>query len=212
MGLAISVGILASLDDAEGVRQYEQEFEKVNALLAKHALPRFNEPQQFSDGALARVAHTSSFPYSFVHYLRRAFAYTRANKPVTPMEDGCDPALDPVLDDEYSLHMDSHLCCHSDAEGFYLPLEMPVLYGDDHLHVAGGMVGSSIGLLRELRTVASAIGVVFDGEQLPDDVAVRVHDESAHEKTALWREQMVWLALWSNATVSARAKTAIVFN
>lgn len=62
-----------------------------------------------------------------------------------------------------------HLMLHSDAEGFYLPLEFPnVLFPDQSLEIAGGMVGSSYGLLSECERIAAALEIPANLDETSD--------------------------------------------
>jgi len=132
MGLAICVGMLADLleNDPEGAEALEEDLAEVNRVLAAAGLPPHSEPRvPVEPDSRASV---ESFPYSFIHYLRRAYAH-RVLSPdwvATPLADDADPAADPkiqtLLDSE-----DSHLLCHSDAEGFYVPVDFKEVLFDD---------------------------------------------------------------------------------
>ena len=131
----------------------------------------------------------------------------------TPVEDGVDPSEDPVVEDVlYSSQ--SHLVCHSDAEGFYVPVDFDeVLYsepdGDEQL--AGGMLGSSYRLLDELVLVAPALGISLVDGQLSDAEAERI-GKLIDADQGLYREYVSWLRLYESARLSIAHKTAIVFN
>jgi hypothetical protein len=211
MGLAISIGFLSDMrqNDAEGFAHFTGAFERLSKYLEKSGLKGYVEPVELE---VKLAPHTSSFPYSFIHYLRRAFAHARTGvEQVPPCPKGKDPANDPLIDDELTLHMDSHLVCHSDAEGFYVPVDFEdVLYPDEEDGIAGGMVGSSYALLRELRQVAPVIGIPLEnGAPKPEVLAALAKERD--ESTPLWRERLVWLTLWVKATASVQYKTAIVF-
>lgn len=132
MGLAICVGMLAELleDDPEGAEAFEEDLAEVNRVLAAAGLPPHTEPREAIE--FDSRASIESFPYSFIHYLRRAYAH-RVLAPdwvATPLADDVDPTADPkiqtLLDSE-----DSHLLCHSDAEGFYVPVDFKEVLFDE---------------------------------------------------------------------------------
>jgi hypothetical protein len=212
MGLAICTNMLADLmqGDPEGADWMRKQLVVVNELLSENGLPPHDEPLSF--GAIAARAHAGSFPYSFLHYLRRAFAHVREEVALAPVADGEDPAADPLIDDVASM-MDSHLICHSDAEGFYVPLDFSeVIFELDGQRLPGGMLGSSQRLLAELVEVAPALAIPLDGGELSDIEAARlatVYDESSGP---YWRERLVWLALYEGARVSIANKTMLVFH
>lgn len=122
MGLAVEVGMLAdlNLNDKEGASWLRKSLSKVNDVLAENNLPVYIEPEALPP--LENRASLCSYPYSFLHHLRR-FAAHAATKPKwapKPFPKSQDPADDPVVADELAM-LSSHLLCHSDSEGFYVP-------------------------------------------------------------------------------------------
>ena len=213
MGLAISVGALAELqqEDPQGAQQLIASFETANALLQKAGLPEHTEPAALP--ALRSRAVVGSFPYSFLHYLRRAYAHAALDGQwrASPVLESEPPGEDPVLDEAQDM-FDSHLICNSDCEGFYFPLVFDeVIFGDDEHELAGGMLGSSYKLREELVTVAPALGIFLLGEELSDEEADRISGRIDAED-GLQRELMAWLAAYEACRLSIEHKTAIVFN
>ena len=214
MGLAISVGALADLlrADPEGAEWLEGGLAAANALLASAGQPPHVEPRSLP--RLAPRVGLGSMPYSFLHYLRRAYARQAkdAQWMATPLADGDDPANNPALE-EQSESLGSHLVCHSDAEGFYLPIDFPdPLFADSpESDVPGGIVGSSQRLLAELVLVAPALGITLREGQLSDAEADRI-DGLASSEEGLHRELSSWLALFEAARLSVENKTAVVFS
>ena len=214
MGLAVGVGVLASLleNDQEGADWLEEGFASANLLLEEEGLPKHAEPRTFKTPALR--ASIRSFPYSFIHYVRRAYAHRSANPAwmACPLDHDVDPSADPLVEDELDM-MCSHLICHSDAEGFYLPIDFSdVLFaGPEDSSLPGGMVGSSYRLLEELKVVAPALGIRLNDGRLPDNEAARIN-ELVCSGEGIYRELCSWLALYEAACLSIELKTAIVFS
>lgn len=214
MGLAVEVGVLAYLleNDQEGALWLEQGFAAANLLLEGEGLPAHAEPRTLQTPVLR--ASIGSFPYSFIHYLRRAYAHRSANPSwmAQPLDHNVDPAADPLVDDELCL-MCSHLICHSDAEGFYFPIDFSdVLFADsEDSSLPGGMLGSSYRLLEELEVVAPALGIRLIDGRLPDEEAARIN-ELARSGEGIYRELCSWLALHEAGRLSIELKTAIVFS
>ena len=213
MGLAISVGALAELqkEDPEGAQDLLASLETANVLLKQAGLPQHAEPVALPQ--LQSRAQIDSFPYSFIHYLRRAYAHAAldAQWRATPLPDGEEPAEDPVLDEAQDT-FDSHLICHSDCEGFYFPLVFDeVIFADDEHELLGGMLGSSYKLREELVTVAPALGIFLLGDMLGDEEAERINARIEAED-GLDRELVAWLAAYEACRLSIEHKTAIVFN
>ena len=155
MGLAIEVGMLADLvdHDVEGAAWTRESFAKVNEVLQKNGLPVHNEPETLP--VIRSRAELAGYPYSFLHYLRRFYACSRVDPDwaPTPVADNDDPSLDPAVEEEMFM-MSSHLLCHSDSEGFYMPIDFDDIIFDDVESVPGGMLGSSYRLMEELVEIA----------------------------------------------------------
>lgn len=206
MGLAIGIGVLADLiiHDEEGADWQRSSLAKLDAVLGRNALPAHREPEHFVARMNRRAC--TSFPYSFLHYLRRAFAHVRENLPV-PDDEQLQPEHDSVVEDAGTM-FDSHLLCHSDAEGFYVPIDFDEPIFDDD--VPGGMLGSCHGLLRELIEVAPHIGIeLIDDRPTP---ACEAGLLAIEDGGPLWRERLVWYTLFEAATLSIEHGTAIVFH
>ena len=213
MGLAIETGLLADLTehDPEGAAWLRQSLANANEVLAEYGLPTHDEPEQLPP-PLNRSG-LDGFPYSFVHYLRRAYAYSRQdpNWVASPFPADADAAEDPLTEEVSSL-LDSHLLCHSDCEGFYLPIPFEEILIDtaDEGRVVGGLLGSSYQLLQELQFVAPRLGITLDNGSLPDTEANQIN-EDVESEAELWIERSVWLAFFEAARLSIEHKTAICF-
>jgi hypothetical protein len=211
MGLAVSVGALADLkeNDPEGAEWLSESLEAMNNLLRKHGLPTHVEPETLP--RLNDRAGLGSYPYSFLHYLRR-FAAHAANPDwqPQPFPDDVRPADDSVVD-QASCMFDSHLLCHSDCEGFYVPIPFDApLFAEDGEKVPGGMLGSSQGLMKELVSVAPKLGIGLWEGLLPDSEAARIN-RVIEAEGVFWIEQAVWLSLYEAARLSIEHGTVISF-
>lgn len=214
MGLAISVAYLAELLelDPEGAEWFEEDLVTANQLLQAAGLPTHEEPRELPP--LQSRAGLDSFPYSFIHYLRRAYAHRCTNPAwiASPLPEGTKPTDDPVLE-QVSEMFSSHLLCHSDAEGFYFPIDFEqILFAEaGQPQLPGGMLGSSYRLREELILVAPALGIALNNGELPDAEAARLNT-LAEADDGLYREYTVWLSLYEAARLSIQHKAAIVFN
>ncbi len=214
MGLAVATHTYADAliedDDPELLDELRDHLRALNELLIAEKLPLHHE-------ATARGAETprdrvGSVPYSFVHYLRRAYAraYENPDEPLAPVADGEDPTDDPVLDSLVYM-FESHLLCHSDCEGYYVPVDFDeVLFPDDELGLPGGMVGSSMALLRELVYVAPYLGITVSDGELTDTEIDRIYEEH-NDEHPLYRERETWVLLYEAARVSVANNTVITF-
>jgi hypothetical protein len=210
MGLAIGVGHFSDLqkNDAEGAAWFRESLEGLNTVLQEHQLPAHQESMHPSQ-AESRAA-CDSFPYSFLHYLRRVYAHAKRDPAwrAEPLEVGQDPTEDEVLDEEMFM-FESHLLNHSDAEGYYVPQDFEDVIYDDN--VPGGMTGSSQHLLRELIQAAPALNITLENGELSDAEAERIN-KVGESDVGLYRENTVWITLFETARLSIRYNTLIVFS
>lgn len=210
MGLSITVGMLRSVaGDAEGVAYFRDAFDALAAALARAGHPGWREPDVARP---RRRPAIDSFPYSFLHYLRRAYALVLRGRPVTPVAGRLTEADEELILDETSM-LSSHLLCHSDTAGYYVPLALgdPLFLDEGERVAGGGMVGSSRALLAELRQVAPAIGVRLEPDgSLSDAEARRLYDTADDHPFS--REQTVWLTLHEACVDSLATGAAIVFH
>lgn len=180
----------------------------VNRVLRDAALPEHLEPEELP--TVRSRALCVGFPYSFIHYLRRAHAHCRSDPsaPVEPVASGEDPSEDERVE-ELVYDLSSHLICHSDAEGFYVPVRFGEVLTDREL--AGQCLGSSPVLLQELKVCAPALGIHLDATgTLCDAEAERVNDQ-ASKNGAIFRELTAWIALWEAARLSVAHGASIEF-
>jgi hypothetical protein len=65
----------------------------------------------------------------------------------------------------------SHLLCHSDTSGYYVPVDFsdPLFLPQEAGVEGAGMVGSSQRLLAELAVIAPPMGLSPDNEDVPPD-------------------------------------------
>ena len=124
--------------------------------------------------------------------------------PLSPDDDGGDDSLIAPLTNRLT----SHLLCHSDAEGMYVPIDFERVLVDESL--PGGYLGSTQRLMRELITVAPHLDITLVGDELPDAEADAINEE-LHSQPPFFRERTVWLSLYEAARLSLEHGAAIAF-
>ncbi|WP_354638073.1 hypothetical protein [Kitasatospora camelliae] len=203
MGLSISVGLLDDLHrhDPEGAAHHARELAVLGDALGRAGID-WREPAAEGTG---RAAFSGGFPYGYLHHLRRVYVLRRAGSPVTPAA-ATDPeqyARDQAEVGEETLMFSSHLLCHADSAGFYIPVDLadPLFLPPDSPVAGGGIVGSSGGLLAELRRLAEAIDLDPDGS----DTGAAADDPFEAEKFA-------WHRLAGACRTSLATGRAIVFH
>lgn len=213
MSLAVSVGSLAwCLEEgyAEDAESYRADFREINRVLAANGLPPHVEPEVLPD--LTDRSPLSGMPYTWLHYLRRAVAFARqAPGEFCPVPEGEDPWNDPRIDRELSVKLNCHLICHSDTEGFYVPIDFPEpLYDDRDDGLVGGILGSSPQARRELILTAPLLGIRLMDGKLSDDTARQITDEADGDHP-YWVERKVWLHLFERFRHSIEYGAAVMF-
>jgi hypothetical protein len=172
------------------------------------------------------------FGYSGLHYLRRIAAHLdRGLALPAPGDDSA--AEDPILAEFFETvsgpspgllgrlfakkspfqRQYDHILIHSDAEGYYLPIDFPSVIIVDDTEVAGGMIGSSVRLLAECRQLATAIGLPHDldpeAEELWEAADAQGQAESGWQRYGV--EAFTCRRLMKAAEVSVDLKAMIVF-
>jgi len=215
MGLGVEVGMLARFEednDSIGTEFWEGEISAVNEVLSEHGLPQHSEPSRFEGTSPSSQDRRDcdSIGYSFVHCLRRVFAINTLygdQYKITPYdEDDEDESSHEV--EEVSNRLDSHLLCHSDNEGLYLPISFQKPIFDDR--IPGGILGSSNQLVSELTTIAPVLGIQMEGSILPD-TSVDFIENSLEEESEFWREHYAWLFFFESARLSVEFRSAMCF-
>lgn len=229
MGLALSVGLLGDLrvNDPEGLDGYVDIFDSLNALLRANDLPAHNEPLD------VEVWDAEMFRYSGLHYLRRLAAYVDSGRDL-PGPGDSDSSADEVLEayfndvtrkkagligsifgkrKQFRREFD-HLIVHSDAEGFYLPVDFPnVLFASEDMQVPGAMVGSVPRLLGECDRLAGILDIPPD--ITPDSDELWEAADAQGEGSAPWEqygvESFSCVALREACRRSLKTGAAIVF-
>lgn len=204
MGLSIQVG---GFED-DGWEMYEL----LSKALVEAGLPSHNEPRGLGNDG---VFSCQMWGYSGLHYLRRLAAYIAQGKAVpSPGDD--DSSEDAVLQDYYDLMAPGfeHLVLHSDAEGFYAPIDFAeVIFPDDEIGIPGGMVGSSVRLLEECKRLANWLEMPFDLDPESEDVWEAADDPPADSPK--WKkfgvESFSCIRLIRACEASIKTGAAIVF-
>ncbi|MER6531670.1 hypothetical protein [Streptomyces sp. NPDC001508] len=162
MGLSISVGLLydQARNDPEGYEHHRRAFLRLGRALCAEGV-RWEEPEV----ATPPSPHVFSggFPYGHLTRLRRILVLAGRGEPVAPAPRPDSEAWRRDLariDDETSL-LASHLLCHADNAGYYLPVDFadPLFLAQESGVAGAQTVGSSHRLLAELDGLAPTLGI-----------------------------------------------------
>jgi hypothetical protein len=229
MGLSLLVGIFSDLKEAdeEGYTWGKEVFGNLNKFLESVGISLHREPEDCKEWS------RDMYGYSGLHYLRRIAAHLDLSGKIP--EPGDDKASsDSVLEDYFRLAAGKkrgildllglkrktekrtfdHLILHSDAEGYYLLIDFKdVLFPDDSFNIPGGMVGSSVRLLDELKRLADALQIPSDVDL--DAVELWMAEEGQGKGLEQWRryaiESYSCLCLMGACEHSIKTGAALVF-
>lgn len=227
MGLAIEVGILADLKkaDEEGYGMYREDFDNLNRFLRSKGMASHVEPEEV-DG----IFSSGMWGYSGLHALRRIALHLAFGHPVPgPAEKDRHP--EDELNTAYLERSSAgeklkfqHLIVHSDAEGFYIPIDFETVLETPHdFEIPGCWVGSTQRLHAECTELANMLQMPIERRFDCDDLLPGAKTESSwrlwRRKTTvsepMWKpysiETYVCLRLIAACDVSLRNKAAIVF-
>jgi len=211
VGLAIDVGAVAYLlvEDEEGAKWVIEDIEKLNKILVENKLPKHIEPTKLPK--LDKRGGLESFPYSYLHYLRRYFArfLEDSNWQPTPMSE-LENSQDEEITDKWTGMNKYHLLSHSDCEGYYLPVDFKeIFFSEDTEVIPGNYLCSTYKLKEELATLAPLLKIRLEDGVLGDEEIERL--EALPESHPYSIETMVWLTLFEATRLSLEHKTAICF-
>jgi hypothetical protein len=185
MGLDLLVGVRALISDPEDAAEFEADIAPVNEALALAGLPTHSEPAAAQDD----VFSCQMFGYRGLHDLRRLAVHLAVGDEPEPIKRHGQSAEDSLLrsvyenwpidprDDGISFLNETlepgpfdHLLYHSDADGFYVPIDFPrVIVRAMGESAEDLVIGSSVALARECRRIAAWLGIPdglgFDDEQ-----------------------------------------------
>ena len=206
MGLAIGSGEYAYAinEDPEDAEWIEEDLSIINAALKDNGIEVHSEPKVLPEVSMSCI---ESFPYSFLHYLRRIYALNELGKEVTPTSGELTEIDDSIIEEATEM-MSSHLLCHSDAEGYYVPIEFDdVIFNDELL---GGILGSSQKLYKEIIKIAGLINIDVNDGAISEETNNLLAE--ADENHPYYIERVVWFTLYQHVKNSIENKTIISFS
>lgn len=211
MGQSLSVGLLHDVvrHDAESRDRHRRAFARLSGALRSEGIS-WHEPE-INDLPRAH-GFSGGFPYSYLTHLRRILVLTNRGETVTPALAVSRQQYDldcEKIHDETSM-LTSHLLCHADDAGYYVPVDFDdPLFLPAEANVEGaGMVGSSQRLLAELAGIASPIGVDPDDQ---DGLAATVETGLVTDQPFA-AERFAWYQLFRSCRASITGGYAIVFH
>ncbi len=210
MSLAISVGVLTGGLDSDAARFDQKNFQKINKLLAANELPLHEEPTSLP--RMAWRGELTSFPYAWTPYLLRAVAFAmRAPREFVPVAEGEDPAKHKRIDAELYTFAESHLICHSQTEGYFVPIDFELPLADNRKGgLTGRLLGSSQQAFKELVKTAPLLSIPLQGRTLSDsDAEIIAHEPD--DSHPCWFEGKVWLAMFEAFCCSVNHQCAVVY-
>ncbi|MFD8598035.1 hypothetical protein ACFV1L_23815 [Kitasatospora sp. NPDC059646] len=194
---------------------FRDDLDRYNGVLAQYGLPPV-PVNPYVPGFSGDVETIAAFDYDSLHFLRRAYLLGLTGFEVTPV-DALGSDYEQLLEMFEATAEQSHLVWHFDHAGAYVPVDFAVPLVADELLAAGGPLGSSQGLLRELQAVAPLLGI----DPLNPPAPTRPLGPTPLEQPfgppiddfqhPFARERHAWAGLYSAATRSVTQGSMIVF-
>lgn len=210
MALRIQVGRYADLraNDPAAAEKLEPDLATISRLVTGEGFQPHQEPAEL--GTLHYQAPSNAMPYTYLHYLRRFYARRRRDPYVLPTPVGdSDPVEDHVLAAEYHTPQ-SHLICHSDKEGYYVPIPFTRILVDPYDDLTGGLLGSTQKLFTELEKLAGALRIRYDGDLISRATLQDVRQDFAG-RGPYAIERLVWITLYDACRLSLQHRSLISF-
>jgi hypothetical protein len=211
MGMGLSVGCLADLKDMdeEAYAVFSDAFRDLDAILRSHGLDGHVEPDELEERFSCDM-----LGYSGIHYLRRIAANRALGRP-TPSPGSPEIFRDtPPEFEEYADRFRSgenlpyqHLIIHSDAEGFYIPIDFERVIATPTLDLSGGWVGSTTRLQTECLELASLLDMPVTMDFEARELLTAAHDQLHPER--LWPGRLWRGWPWSRKVVRPWMKYAV---
>jgi hypothetical protein len=156
VSLGVNVFALAYMKkaDAEGEAFLRSSFTRINLALARRGLPEHREPETVTGGSILRGVLVN-MSYASFQELGRCLVRCRSAAPSR------SPQAREGQQQKALIGLASHLLCHANNAGFYVPVDFaePLHAALDEPALPGGLVGSSQRLLAELLELAPHLGV-----------------------------------------------------
>ena len=224
------MGLFVTVNDVHS----EEQMKSVYELLESRGLrDGWTEPEPLSLGPLDSRESVSGCAYSDYIAIKRAYVWgSRIDEVFYPMSLAKNSYVLSEMSDRTLLEIirvmeegKSHLVCHSNCQGFYVPIDFEEpLYDTEGFGVSGigatwvdydhmelpsvGVLGSSYGLRRELQQIAPMLGVELTGEgRLPDEEAELLGQMEYGQPMGI--ESSIFLFLWEMARLSIEHECAI---
>ncbi|KQV19559.1 MULTISPECIES: hypothetical protein [unclassified Kitasatospora] len=193
---------------------FRDDLVRYNAALVAHGLPEV-PVYRYSPELSGSVEPIAAFDYDSLHFLRRAYLLGLTGFAIEPV-DALGGDYEQLLEMFESTAEQSHLVWHFDHAGAYVPIDFQLPLVADELLAAGGPLGSSYGLLRELQAVAPVLGLDPLNPPAPTRPLAPTDLEQTFEppiddQHPFARERHAWAGLYAAATRSVTQGSMIVF-
>lgn len=218
MSFALEVGLLADLKDAdeEAFESQLEQFAIINKVLGANGLREHVEPQELEYPAY--IHSENGFGYRQLHNLRWIAVRLALGKAV-PIHSNDDAHKDPVLKEYYSRFERGetlkfqHLIVHSDAEGYYVPVDFERVILAVDLPLAGGWLGSTQRLQAECVELAEVMAAYGAPGEVPKSLFGRIAAkwEQRGKPQPFAVEKFVCERLLAACEASLLSKAAICF-
>ncbi|MBE9207932.1 hypothetical protein IQ244_15650 [Nostoc sp. LEGE 06077] len=207
--MSVTIWLAREWSDEELLEFVEGDLVDINNVLQQQGLPTHQEA--FGEWVQNLEFPQLSWSYSTIHYLRYFAARFIENRGWNPtVEDSNKKDIPTYLGDYIFELKKSHLICHSDCNGYYLPIDFETVIYDQNL--PGYWLGSSIYLVKELEYLAELLSFNL-GEFTPNlnKVYEQRKEELDNKSDFLSVHKSLLLDLYNVAQASVEYGSAIAF-
>ena len=204
--MSVLISLVKSFSSTSVFDRIQEDFVAINKTLQKQGLPAHMETVDSGEENL-------KFPevcwrYSSIHYLRYLAAKFIENPLWVPDKASANKSKIPArLCKQICEEKQSHLICHSDFDGYYLPIDFELIIFDREVGVC---LGSSVQLHKELEDLAKKLNLDL-GDYTPDLEELFKVREREFKKDFLGTHKWLLLCLYNIATASILYESAIRF-
>lgn len=212
--MTLSISLIRGFSNKSYERFIDGDLIKINNLLKANNLPIHSEPlgRSVKETALPEM----SLVYARLHHLRYIAAkfieYPTSSLDIKDLKKKRKTRtwwykIPAKLRNEIYQECKSHLICHSDFDGYFIPIDFELVLQDREL---GGWLGSSIRLHKELEEIAAKLNLNL-GTYTPDLNQLYEMRKQELQADPIGDIKLILLGLYNVTTASIHYNSAIIF-
>ncbi|KPQ38783.1 MAG: hypothetical protein HLUCCO16_11235 [Phormidium sp. OSCR] len=204
--MSLSISLAKGFSNKFRETFFNRDLIKINSVLEASNLPIYFE--SLDRTVEEKVLPEMNLTYSQLHQLRYIAAKIIEDSTLNfDLDQRKRYKIPTKLRNKIYLERKSHLICHSDFDGYYIPIDFELVIQDREL---GGWLGSSIRLHEELKKIAAKLNLNL-GTYTPDLNQLYEMRKQELEADPLGGIKLILLGLYNVTTASIHYNSAIIF-